>query len=304
MLAAGTDDWLDELAVGVLIRALHQLLQALAPVRRFIIRAGDVERTDGIVSRTHHVDGVEAQARHLQRVAHRRRFSGQLELAKPAPDVDTRRAQLVRRRRGRHGADDDRLCRARRRHFLEQTIDSAGPVADAVGFAAPETVRGEGHEFGLADERRRHGSGDDVEGVIAADASKVEDLRPPVAVGPRRDEVGAKRLAEQCRHDVTPRIEVGGDQDELAESGLPEIFLKDLRIPPAEGRSRRLLKGRGAADELPDRPAEQLPRVLGLDRRSGNAPPPGTLGASPRLLGRQEPRSVAGCAAITASMSA
>ena len=49
MLAAGADDGLDELVVRVFVCALHQLAGRVAPIRGFIIRAGEVERTNGIV---------------------------------------------------------------------------------------------------------------------------------------------------------------------------------------------------------------------------------------------------------------
>src|SRR5687767_14698515 len=74
MLAAGTDDRLDELPVGVFVRALHQLRDVLPAVRGLIIRAVEIERTKRIVRRTNEVDGVEAEARHLERVAQRGGF--------------------------------------------------------------------------------------------------------------------------------------------------------------------------------------------------------------------------------------
>src|SRR5436853_7478989 len=73
-LAAGADDGLDELMVGVLVAALHQLLRRMAPVGGIIIRAGEIERANRIVRRTNHVERIEAQQRMDNLIAQLRRL--------------------------------------------------------------------------------------------------------------------------------------------------------------------------------------------------------------------------------------
>ncbi|MGH9348379.1 MAG: hypothetical protein ACRD26_14060, partial [Vicinamibacterales bacterium] len=68
VFAAGADNGLDELAIGIFVPALHQLRERLPTVGCLIIRAPEVERAHGIVRRTNREDAVEAEARLLDRV--------------------------------------------------------------------------------------------------------------------------------------------------------------------------------------------------------------------------------------------
>ena len=66
-------------------------------------------------------------------------------------------------------------------------------------------------------------AGEHVERVIAADAGEVEHLGAPIAVRPRRQKVRAVRLAQQRRDDVATRVEIGGDEHQLAKPGCPRF---------------------------------------------------------------------------------
>src|SRR5262245_36652369 len=55
-LAAGADDRLDELMVGVLVAAIQQFRQRLTAMRSIVVAAAEVERADGVVGRTNRVD--------------------------------------------------------------------------------------------------------------------------------------------------------------------------------------------------------------------------------------------------------
>jgi len=154
-LAAGADDGLDELAVGVLVGPLGQLGQILPPVRRFIIRAAQIEWTDRVVSRLNDVHRIEVQARGLERVAQRRRFRRALNIAEPAPEVEARRAKAMGRVGRSNGAHDDRLTRTGGGDFLEHTLNRTWPVAGSMRLAAPEAVWRERDEMWIAHERRR-----------------------------------------------------------------------------------------------------------------------------------------------------
>src|SRR5918992_5293360 len=91
VLAAGAHDWFDELAVGIFITPFHQLWKRLTTIRCLIIRASEVEWTNGIVCRTNQVDAVEAQAGLFDRVADRGGFRGRDELAEAMREVEHRR---------------------------------------------------------------------------------------------------------------------------------------------------------------------------------------------------------------------
>ena len=95
--------------VSILIATFHQFGRRVAPVRRFIICAADVEGTDGIVRGTNHVTGIEAQPRNINRVVQRRRFGGVEELAEAAPHIEPRRPQPVGREGSRNRRDHDHL---------------------------------------------------------------------------------------------------------------------------------------------------------------------------------------------------
>ena len=119
-------------------------------IRRLVVGAAHVERPDGVVRWTDQVDGIEPEARHLDRVPQRRGFGRRQILPKPMPQLESRRAQAVRRRRWRNGADDDGLRHADRGELLEQPRDRTGPVAHPVCFTPPEALDRKGHEVRIA----------------------------------------------------------------------------------------------------------------------------------------------------------
>src|SRR5438067_5437601 len=128
-LAAGADDGLDELMVGVLVAALHQLLRRMAPVGGIIIRAGEIERANRIVRRTNHVERIEAQQRMVHGVAQRRRLRRRDELAETTAKVEPWQAKPMRGRRPRRRGDDNDLRDRDARELLEEAVDGPGTVA-------------------------------------------------------------------------------------------------------------------------------------------------------------------------------
>ena len=63
------------------------------------MRAGEVERAEGIMGGTDQVHGIKPEARYLDGVPQRRGFGGRQELSKSVPALHLRHAQPVRRRR-------------------------------------------------------------------------------------------------------------------------------------------------------------------------------------------------------------
>ena len=60
-VSAGANHRLDELMIGILVAEAHQLGERLAPVGAIVVAAGEIERTDGIVGRTHGEDADAAR---------------------------------------------------------------------------------------------------------------------------------------------------------------------------------------------------------------------------------------------------
>src|SRR5262245_52145399 len=62
---------LDELPIGVLIRAFDELGQMLSSVRGFVVRALDIIGTDRIVPRLDDIERIEMHAHRLETIAQR-----------------------------------------------------------------------------------------------------------------------------------------------------------------------------------------------------------------------------------------
>jgi hypothetical protein len=274
VLAAAADDRLDELPVGVLVGALDQFAERLLPIGRLVVRAPEIERPDGVVRRVDQVDRIEAQPRHFQRVAQGGRFGRRLKLSQPASQIHPRHAQPMRGGSRGDRADDNRLRRAGSGHFLEQPIDDRRSIAEAVRLPAPEAVGGEGDQRRVRQQRRRHARRHHVERVLASDAGEIEHLRPSIAPGAGRHELAAKRLAQQGRDDVAPRIDIGGDKKQLGEPGLAEALEQHFRVAPRQRLGRRAVERRRATNQLPDGADEQIACRRGLDRGPEHPPPP------------------------------
>src|SRR5262245_51071071 len=121
LLTAGADYRVDELAMGIFVSTLHQLGQVLMPVRRLVVRAAKIERTDCVVDRLDDEHRVEARTDGLESIAQSRRLGGGLEFSVASGDVQARAPEPMRcSRRCRRGDDDD-LCRPGFGYFLEET---------------------------------------------------------------------------------------------------------------------------------------------------------------------------------------
>src|SRR5688572_18254269 len=112
-IAAGADDRLDELAVGILVAAIDELCDGMNAIRPFVEDAAEVERPQGIVDGTNHVEAGNAPREMLEGVAQTRGLE-RSELFTGTPlRVDASGAQLVRVRRRRRRGDEDNLFSAR-----------------------------------------------------------------------------------------------------------------------------------------------------------------------------------------------
>ena len=223
LLPAGADDRFDELVVGVLVGAGHQFGQVLTAVGRLVVRTAHIERPDRVVRRADHVDRVEAQARHLEGVTQRGGFSRHVELSEPAPRIHSRYAEHMRRRHRGDGADDDHLCCPGSGHLLQQAVQrrrrdrtcGASRRARAVGrnvTSAGSAISGGGQR-----------AGQDVQGVVAADARQVEHFGLTVAAGARRQEVRAIRLAQERGDDVVRASRSVATSTSSAKPGCPRF---------------------------------------------------------------------------------
>ena len=177
---------------------------------------------------------------------------------------------MMRRVDRRHGADDDRLTRARRRHFLEQPMDRARTIAGAMRFSAPVAVGGKRDRIRIADAAAASARQHDVERMVAADAGQIEHFRSPIAPDARRQKIASMRLGKQRGHDIAPGVEVGGDEHELAETRLTEILREHFRIASAEDR-RSTAARTGAAPRIRSQIAfaNQSRAASGVERRTG-----------------------------------
>src|SRR5207245_9665755 len=93
-VARGTHDRLDELMIGILVAAIHQLAEALRTVGSIVEAAGEIERPNRVVR------GPDGEHPHAAggggRVAENCRFGGLHELAQPRAAVQTGPGERVR----------------------------------------------------------------------------------------------------------------------------------------------------------------------------------------------------------------
>ena len=267
LFAARADNRLDELPVCVLVGAFHQLAQLLGAVGGLIVRTRDVEGTDRVVAWLNDVDRVEPRRERLEGIAQGRRLGRAVELAEPSSYVEARCPQPMGRGCRRHRGHDNRLGCACLGRLLEQALHRAGTIAQAMRLAAPETVGGERHQLRIAQHGRRDRGANQIDHVIAGRSGQVEHLRSSI---PART-VGQKGLpvwfGQQRRHDVPPRVEIGGDEDQFAKAGLPEVLDQYFRVAPAERGSRGPGDRCRPANQVPHRGGESLARGLGIGAR-------------------------------------
>ena len=149
-----------------------------------------------------------------------------------------------------------------------------------MGLTAPEAVGCERHEVRVAQLRRREPGAYHIDDMVARHTCEVEDLRPPIASGPRRQKALAIRLGEERCNDITSGIEIGSHDDELAEAGLTEVLAQHFRVAPAQCGHRRPCDRGGSTNQLPDGFGESIARDVRIERRGYDSPPPAPLGAS------------------------
>ena len=109
-------------------------------------------------------------------------------------------------------------------------------------------------------------------------AGKVEHFRLALAVEPRREKLAAIRLAQQRRHDVAARVEVGGHQHQLAKPGLANAVTQHFRVAPSNRRPLRP----GARNQLGDRAEKHLEHGAHVQRSANRPPPPRAFSATLR----------------------
>ena len=75
-LAAGADDRLDELAVGILVAAIDELAERLSPVGSFIVHPSEIQRPERIVRGADDEETGEATLELFEHIAQARRLEG------------------------------------------------------------------------------------------------------------------------------------------------------------------------------------------------------------------------------------
>src|SRR4029453_17814932 len=131
----GPDDRLDELAVRVLVPAVDEFGETVAPVRPVVVAAAEIERSDRIVCGP---DRENANAaRGVGGVADDGGFGGLQIIAEPAATVETRRRQRVWTLRLRRRGHDDQLLGAQVDQLVDQPDWRGRPGPERVRFPSP-----------------------------------------------------------------------------------------------------------------------------------------------------------------------
>src|SRR5262245_9579290 len=89
LLTAGADNRFDELAVRVLVAALHELVETLTAIGRLVVDTAEVERAGRVVGRTYEIDRRELAPGRLERVAQRRGFRRHHEVAETMTGIES-----------------------------------------------------------------------------------------------------------------------------------------------------------------------------------------------------------------------
>ena len=193
------DDRLDELVVGILVAAAHQLGQAWPPVGSIVEPAVEVERADRIVRRPDDVEPRTRLAGELRGVADGRRLERLQVLADAPASVQPRRRKRVRARRIRRGRDEDDLLDVHQRQLFDQAQQAARAIAQAMRLAAPETFGGKRDRMRLGAERQRQRGRQRIGQVVAPEPGQIEDLAAPRVGGLRGrppDQIASPRFAD------------------------------------------------------------------------------------------------------------
>src|SRR3954468_5187274 len=120
-LAAGADDWFDELTVSILVPAVDQFGQVLGSIGALVVDPGEIERAEWVVRRPDDEQAGEAAVELLQAVARAGAFEGGDMFTGPAANLDAPSRELVRLSFRRGGTDQDHLLGASGGDFAEQS---------------------------------------------------------------------------------------------------------------------------------------------------------------------------------------
>ena len=238
-LAARADDRLDELVIGVLVAAAHQLGQRL--------RADRIDRRSRRRNRTDRPDCAPAGSRRSAGraaagridVAHDRRFRRLQVFAEAAASVEPRRAPAHAGPADSGAADTSTICSTSRSTSSSmQPIERAGPIAEAMRLAAPVAVGREswigvevGGERDASAPPRPRPAGD--RGRRRPDRTLRRAARPPSSLVARRTRSRRRASADQREHQVAARVDVVDDDQQLAEARLAEVLGQQLRVAAA-----------------------------------------------------------------------
>ena len=94
-LAAGTDDGLDELAVGVFVAAIHELRERLDAIRALIVHTREIKRAKRVVSRTNDKQPGKPPVALIEQVVETGSLEGGQIFAGASTELDAAGTQLV-----------------------------------------------------------------------------------------------------------------------------------------------------------------------------------------------------------------
>src|SRR5690349_22005907 len=118
-LAAGANDWLYKLAIGVLVTTIDELAERLDAIGAIVVGTREIERAERIVQRADDKQTGESTVELLEHVVQTCRFEGGQILAGTPPQLDPAGTQFVGAGLGRRGADQDHLLGAGGRDFAK-----------------------------------------------------------------------------------------------------------------------------------------------------------------------------------------
>ena len=136
-IARGAKERLDELAVGILVAAFHELLEGLDAIRLLVIRPGQVEWPDRVMRWANHVQTLKSMMQVTDRIRQRRGFGRGHLLADAAEAVESWRPQFVRARCLRGRGNDHHLFGTCGSRLFEQSPDAGRTIRQAMRFAPP-----------------------------------------------------------------------------------------------------------------------------------------------------------------------
>ena len=174
LLAAGSNDRLDELAIRVLVPSIEELAERVGAIGPLVVDAAEIQRSQRVVRGTDNEQAGEPAGELLERITQGRSLErGQL-FAGTASKIAAARAQLVDVRGRLRGRHQNHLFGSCGSDLLEQARQAAWTIADAMCLPAPWPFGRERQEVRIDGQGQRQRPVHGIEYVLACGTSQIE----------------------------------------------------------------------------------------------------------------------------------